>query len=109
MRLLLPSFLLPPTYALSHACWVHCCEAISRGERPTHEAISEPNKLARTGVVEDFRWFTQTALKAIEDSGSPEQPDKRVWVRPAFDGLWVKTDGRKAWDDEYGDQVKLEP
>ncbi|MBW0532893.1 hypothetical protein O181_072608 [Austropuccinia psidii MF-1] len=98
----LKTYLLGFSHRVTHDCWVHCCKAISQGK--VSDLVPRPasSPLAPQGIKEDFEWFTQTALREIEQF-SHSFRQKSIWLRPAFDGLWVKTDGHSAWDDAYED------
>lgn len=98
IRMLNPvkSYLIGFTHGVSHACWVHCCEAISEGKQsidfvkraisspspaldPSHRSMEpkqqaerstiEREKLLHRGIIEDFDWFTYRALRSIEVEG----------------------------------------
>ncbi|CAH7671070.1 beta-lactamase-like protein [Phakopsora pachyrhizi] len=97
------TYLLGFGHQVSHACWEHCCEAISRGELPSKEELPAADPRYHKGLIENFDWFTQNALRTIysEDSGLTEEDSKGIWVRPAYDGLWLTVKGGFAEDNGY--------
>lgn len=79
---------------IRHECWERACEAISAG-RVSTSGTEEVTPLTEYELGNHPERFTEEALKLLPASGTA------VWVRPAFDGLWIKTDGKTVSDDCY--------
>ncbi|KAH9819425.1 beta-lactamase-like protein [Melampsora americana] len=92
------TYLLGFTHGVTHECWQKACEAIGEGRRPNPTSFSSLSSNQDTDDEIELgnhpERFTQEALKLIEKSNP-------IWVRPSFDGLWIKTDGKTSSDDFY--------
>lgn len=83
------TYLLGFTHGVTHECWEKACEAIGEGRIANEKSIEEEIEI---GNHPDE--FAQEALRVV----GPVNP---IWVRPAFDGLWLRTDGKTSSDDFY--------
>ncbi|KAG0151635.1 hypothetical protein CROQUDRAFT_86680 [Cronartium quercuum f. sp. fusiforme G11] len=86
------TYLLGFSHGVTHECWERACEAI--GEGRCARARTEESQMSEFQLGNDPEAFTQEALRLV---GSSEP----AWVRPAFDGLWIRTDGKKCTDAFY--------
>ncbi|EGG04469.1 Hypothetical protein MELLADRAFT_78359 [Melampsora larici-populina 98AG31] len=86
------TYLLGFTHGVTHECWEKACEAIGEGRIANEKTNEEHTKEIELGNHPEE--FTQEALRIV-GAMNP------IWVRPAFDGLWVRTDGKTSSDDFY--------
>lgn len=87
------TYLVGLEHGATHESWERACKAFGE-EMPKikKEEISTQSRLVDIG--KDPELFHRTALYM----GKPKSP---MWVRPAFDGLKISTDGKTAKDDHY--------
>jgi len=93
------TYILGFTHGVTHECWLAACELISE---TSHGAIPStlepyPDTKEATELGDDPEKFSQEALELCRDYIK----DSPIWIRPAFDGLLITTDGVKTGDDFY--------
>lgn len=93
------TYLLGFTHGVTHECWKAACELIG-GTSQLENLLSTgllDNLKAATELGEDPQEFAQQALALCKH----HVKDVLLWIRPAFDGLVISTDGVKTTDDFY--------
>jgi hypothetical protein len=96
---LFPSLLTYSQFPSSHECWQAACELIGGTSQTEHQLSSSPldNLKEATELGDDPQEFAQQALALCKH----HVKDVPLWIRPAFDGLVISTDGVKTTDDFY--------
>ncbi|KAA1120067.1 hypothetical protein PGT21_037107 [Puccinia graminis f. sp. tritici] len=91
------TYILGFTHGVTHECWQAACELISdtRNTANPSGVNSSPDLEDATDHGDDPRRFSQQAL-ALCKAHIRETP---LWIRPAFDGLVITTDGVKTVDN----------
>ncbi|KAA1114204.1 hypothetical protein PGTUg99_029344 [Puccinia graminis f. sp. tritici] len=91
------TYILGFTHGVTHECWQAACELISDTSNTANQSAmnSSPDLEDATDHGDDPRRFSQQALALCKDQ-IRETP---LWIRPAFDGLVITTDGVKTEDN----------
>lgn len=101
----------------THDCWVHCFEKLASipynpvpKQQPLwpggHKDTMHQELLLRSEVEEDFDKWAEVARYEVSGWLDEDQKQgRRLWLRPAFDGLTVKvnskSEGSPVVDDWY--------
>ncbi|POW00236.1 hypothetical protein PSHT_13132 [Puccinia striiformis] len=93
------TYILGFTHGVTHECWEAACELISENSntlsRTTVDSSSDAEETSELG--DDPPRFARQALALCEDYIK----DTPLWIRPAFDGLVITTDGLKTTDNRH--------
>ncbi|EGG06920.1 Hypothetical protein MELLADRAFT_124039 [Melampsora larici-populina 98AG31] len=80
-------------HGVTHKSWERACKAFGEGI-PNIDKKEVNTQMRLVDIGKDPELFHRTALYM----GKPKSP---MWVRPAFDGLKISTNGETAQDDHY--------
>ncbi|OAV98931.1 hypothetical protein PTTG_03970 [Puccinia triticina 1-1 BBBD Race 1] len=91
------TYILGFTHGVTHECWQAACELISETSNTGFQATLDPSPPFPEDIElgNDPPRFSQQALALCQDH-IKEAP---LWIRPAFDGLVISTDGVKTTDN----------
>ena len=91
------TYILGFTHGVTHECWQAACELISETSNTGLQATLDPSPPFPEDIElgNDPPRFSQQALALCQDH-IKEAP---LWIRPAFDGLVISTDGVKTTDN----------
>ncbi|KNZ53765.1 hypothetical protein VP01_3140g1 [Puccinia sorghi] len=93
------TYILGFTHGVTHECWLAACELISETSHGAIPSTMEPypGTEEATELGDDPENFSQEALRLCRDYIK----DSPLWIRPAFDGLVITTDGVATTDGFY--------
>ncbi|OAV97723.1 hypothetical protein PTTG_25945 [Puccinia triticina 1-1 BBBD Race 1] len=91
------TYILGFTHGVTHKCWQAACELISKTSNTGLQATLDPSPTFPEDIDlgNNPPRFSQQALALCQDH-IREAP---LWIRPAFDGLVISTDGVKITDN----------